>query len=101
MRSAVSAPPTPAPAIALRRRLPLTLWLGLAIVAVCELLLWTDVRLSGRGAIRTHAQFLAVPPPATRLGHVARWVAVNMTALAWLGYVVFLEGVLTAQEGRS
>jgi hypothetical protein len=80
------------------RRIPLTLILGVVWVAACEALLFTDVHLSNRGRIYTVAERLAVPPTNTPLGHAARWVAINMTALVWIGYLILLEGVLTAKR---
>ena len=87
----------------MRRRVPLTLWLGLLYVICCEVLLFSDVLLSDRGAVRTHSEVLAVlaDRPDGPFGRFARWVAVNMTPLVWPGYVVFLEGVLTLQTGGS
>jgi hypothetical protein len=85
-----------------KRRVPLTLWLGLALMFVCEALLFTDVHLSGRGVVQTVAQRLAVPPAEGTLARAARWMAVNMTAVVWVGYVLFLEGLLTwLQQGKS
>jgi hypothetical protein len=86
-----------------RRRVPLTLWIGLAWVLTCELLLFADVSLSGRGAVRTHEQVLEVlaDRPDGAFPRFARWVAVNMTPLVWPGFVLFLDGVLVCQTGSS
>jgi len=82
------------------RGIAATLWLGLGLILVCEILLLMDVRQSRRGAIRSDAAMAAVAgAPASN--PLARWVAINMTPLAWLGYVVFLEGVLSTQSGAS
>lgn len=85
------------------RRLPWTLWAGLIIVLGCEVLLFADVHLSHRGPLHTHAAVLAVKAnsPNTALGHAARWTAVNFTALVWIGYLLLIEGILTAQTGAS
>ena len=87
-----------------RRRLPLTLLLGLLILLACEALLFTDVFLTGRGAFHSHAEIVAFRqqhPPTTSIQHAARWVAANITPLAWIGYLLFLEGLLTWQQGKS
>ncbi len=77
-----------------------TLWLGLIIIITCEALLFTDVYLSRRGSLRSHSQIQALKlnsPPTTSLGRVARYMAVNMTAIVWVGYLLFIEGILAAQ----
>jgi hypothetical protein len=84
-----------------RRRWPATLWLGILLVAVCEILLFVDVHRSNRGPIRSAAERLAIAHPGDLLGHAARWVAVNMTALVWVSYLIFLEGLLTLRNGAS
>lgn len=87
-----------------KRRIPLTLFLGLLIVLACEALLFTDVFLTGRGAMHSHAEVVAYKlqhRPATPLAHAARWVAVNITPLVWMGYLLFIEGLLTWQTGMS
>ena len=83
------------------KRWPLTLWLGVLIVAACEALLFIDVQLAHRGPVRSAAERLAVLNPESSLGHAARWVAVNMTALVWIGYLILLEGLLTLMNGAS
>src|SRR5690606_15181342 len=90
-------------ATARRSRLPATLWIGLAWIALCEILLFTDVLLSGRGAVRDPATMSAVlaQAPTTVLETIARFVAINMTPLVWVGYILLLEGVLTLQTGAS
>jgi hypothetical protein len=86
------------------QRIPLTLWFGLLIIITCEALLFTDVRLSRRGPVHAQAQIESLEsasPPVTLLARMARYVAFNMTPLAWLGYLFFIEGVLTLQRGGS
>lgn len=90
-----------APARRKRRRVPLTLAIGLAWVLTCETLLFLDVYLSNRGRIYTTDDRLAVPPTTHLLGHVARWAAVNFTAIVWVGYLVLCEGLLTLRNGAS
>ncbi len=88
---------------AVGRKMPWTFWAGLLWMLICGGLLWADVVLSDRGAIRDAAEMTAVlnQSPQTLLGMAGRFVAVNMTPLIWAGYVVFLEGVLTWQTGGS
>jgi len=87
-----------------RRGVPVTLWAGLACVLACEVLLFSDVWLSRRGALHDNAGIVRVmieQRPRTRYAQLARFAAVNMTPLVWPGYVLFLEGVLTLQTGSS
>jgi hypothetical protein len=84
-----------------KRRIPATLWLGLALMLVCEALLFTDVYLAHRGPVRTVTERLAIPPPQGPLARGARWMAINMTAVVWVGYVISLEGLLTVLQGQS
>src|SRR3954465_416912 len=86
------------------RGIPWTLWVGLLIVLLCEGMLFVDVRVSHRGAVHSQGEIDALRErgrPAGVVAKAARWVAVNMTALVWMGYLVFLEGVLTWQRGKS
>lgn len=83
------------------RRWPFTLWLGICIIATCEVLLFLDVYLSHRGPVRSGAERMAVTAPQNLLGEAARWMAGNMTAIVWAGYVIFLEGLLTRMSGAS
>lgn len=83
------------------RRWPMTIWIGIAILVACEALLFTDVAASHRGALRTQAAFDTLATPHTPILRLARWVAINMTPLAWLGFVIFSEGVLAMQRGGS
>ena len=87
--------------LAQRRRWPVTLWLGILLVAVCEIFLFIDVHLANRGPVRTAAERLAISPPGRPIAHAARWVAVNMTALVWIAYLILLEGLLTLKNGAS
>lgn len=59
---------------------------------LCEALLFTDVRLTGRGAIHTN---VLLPEPHGPLAQAARWMATNMTAVVWTGLLLFLDGLLT------
>src|SRR5690606_8987372 len=82
---------------------PVTIWVGIAWIGLCQLLLLCDVAWSGRGAIHDAAEMQAVLSlsPDGDAAALARFVALYMTPLVWVGYIVLLEGVLTLQEGRS
>jgi len=71
------------------------------MLLACEALLFADVAWSGRGVIRTDAERWALAAPVGYAARVARWVAVNMTPLAWVGYLFILEGLLTGLTGAS
>ncbi len=78
------------------RRLPWTLVLGLLIIFTCEALLFVDVH--NRGHIIISPEFpdpSQLPRPETTLAWIARYVAVNMTGLCWLAYLLVFDGLLT------
>ncbi len=85
------------------RAFSVTLISGLVILLAAEALLFTDVHLSHRGPVETDSQVrqILMTPAIGLLGNLAREVAVNMTAVAWVGYLLVLEGVLTFQTGAS
>jgi hypothetical protein len=85
------------------RRIAATVWLGLGLIAASEILLSLDLQAERRGAIETQSEMLRLGenPPANFAESIARWVSINMTPLAWLGYVLFLDGVTTTQTGRG
>ncbi len=84
------------------RRWPRTILIGLLFVIAAEALLFTDVHLSHRGAVRNATQLAELAPPAEGwLAHIARDVATNMTPIAWFGFLFMLEGILCLQRGRS
>lgn len=79
----------------MRRAVPWTLVAGVAIIAVCEAMLFVDVRARG-GLVVPTDQPLPPPPPDVPLEIAARWVAVNMTALCWVGFLLVFEGLVEA-----
>jgi hypothetical protein len=85
------------------RPFPVTLPLGLFVILIAEAFLFTDVRLSHRGPVRDARQAEAVlsNEPTTDLGWAARGMAVNMTPVAWAGYLLAMEGLLRWQPGGS
>ena len=87
-----------------RKRIPASLILGLLIIFLCEALLFTDVFLHARGPLHTHPDIVAFKqshPPTTFLERRARFVAINMTALVWVGYLLFLHGALSLHPRGS
>ena len=84
-----------------RKRWPFTLWAGILCLAACEILLFIDVHRSNRGPVRSAAERLSITHPADLFGHAARFVAINMTALVWIAYLILLEGLLTWLNGAS
>ena len=68
----------------------------------CEGLLFADVYATGRGAMRSHeeiVEYRRVHRPVTGMQKARRWVSINMTAVVWVGYLMFLEGVLHVLGG--
>jgi hypothetical protein len=79
------------------RRLPLTLYVGAFIIVMCEVLLFADVFLNHRGAFHSDIAievYDASHIPATFLTRAARFMAFNITAIAWVGYLLLLDGLL-------
>lgn len=80
-----------------RPRPPWTLFIGAGLIVVCQILLFSDV-FTRPGPKVMHsdeqiAQVLAQRPNSAYL-QLARFVAVNMTPLAWVGYLFLLDGLL-------
>ena len=82
------------------KRVPITFVVGLLVIAAAEAMLFVDVGHRHRGPVRTEAeaQTVLADEPTTRLGWAARSVAVNMTPLAWAGYLLALDGLLAWQR---
>ena len=96
--SSISIPHTDTPTL---RRRTATFWIGLGIILLCEGFLFTDVALSHRGSIHTNDAFYALSAPAGIVAAIARWIAINMTALAWTGLLFLLDGILAATRQGS
>lgn len=81
------------------RRWPASLWLGAGLIVLCELLLIVDVR--GRGvAVLPLAEGETMADPVGVWAVVARWVAVNMTPLCWVGFLLAADGLLEVLRRR-
>jgi len=82
-----------------RGRLTFTFWLGLAVILVCEVLLWLDVQWRGGAVVSPDRPAVALPSPETTLEHVARWVAMYTTPICWLAYLAMFDGLLERVRG--
>ena len=69
------------------------------MILVCQGLLAVDV--AGRDGPVSGPQTGQLAGPDGPLAHLARLVAVNMTGLCWVGYLLVLDGVLVALARRS
>jgi hypothetical protein len=83
------------------RKIPRTIWIGLLIIIACEALTFSDVFLTSRGALKTDAQIWNLPPVRSNYGWWARYMAGNITPVAWFGYIIFLDGILVLQKTGS
>ncbi|MHC4947259.1 MAG: hypothetical protein ACYTG1_03220 [Planctomycetota bacterium] len=79
-----------------RPRPPATLLLGLAVITAAEVLLFIDV--AGRGGAVAPRD--PIGDPSGLIGSVARAVALNMTPICWIGYLLLLDGLLEVVGGR-
>lgn len=85
------------------KRFPYTILVGLLIILAAEFFLFAEVHLDHRGPVKTQAQvdaILSSPIDGWFLG-LTREVAINMTAIAWVGYLLMMEGVLGRQISGS
>jgi hypothetical protein len=85
-----------------RLSIPPTLLAGLLIILLCEFLLFTDVFLNHRGAFHNEDAIVVyntANPPTSPLTFAARFVAFNITAIAWVGYLLLLDGLLQSGIG--
>ena len=72
-----------------QRRWPKTLLLGAGVIIAAELLLFYDVAIVGR-----------LNAPQSILEWAARLVRMNITPIAWCGFLLAIEGLLTAVAWR-
>lgn len=85
------------------RRVTLALLVGALGLVCLQVLLLADLKLTGRGALRTDEavrRALALPI-RSHLEWAARFAAANVTALAWPLYVLLLDGLLVMFPGRG
>jgi hypothetical protein len=82
-----------------KTRLSITFWLGAALILACEALLFADVAARGVPVLPAPLH-VAVAAPEGALAHLARWVAINMTPLCWVGFLLLFDGLLTGLQQR-
>jgi hypothetical protein len=83
-----------------KARPAITFWFGLALILACEMLLLVDVRARGVPVLPAAAGEV-VRAPAGALESLARWTAINLTPLCWVGFLLVLDGVLAALGRRG
>ncbi len=84
-----------------RRGRPVTLLLGLGLILVCEVLLAIDVTRREAAVLKSQADVSLLPAPDSALHHLARHVAIDMTPLCWVGYLLVADGLLAGLRRRS
>ncbi len=82
-----------------KRGAPRTLFIGVVIIALCEVLLFVDVKARG-GVVFPLKPGEVLSEPVGRLATAARVVAVNMTVFCWVGYLLVFDGLLTWMARR-
>ncbi len=68
----------------------MTLWFGLATILAAEIFLFIDVIARSWAVVPEEA----LVRPSNSLESVARWIAINMTAICWTALLFVLDGVL-------
>jgi hypothetical protein len=102
LRSARSKhPPLTLRVVSGRRGRPVTLLLGLGLILVCEALLAIDVTRREVAVLKSEADVSLLPAPDSALQHLARRVAIDMTPLCWIGYLLVADGLLAGLRRRS
>jgi hypothetical protein len=76
------------------KRFGIPFWLGLALIGVSEAFLWLDASWRGGVIVSRDLPASALPEAQGILGVIARWFAINVTALCWLGYLGVFDGLL-------
>jgi len=80
-------------------RITTTFWLGVAIIFTSEVMLFVDV--AARGGDRSpFPPGYELPAIESAWDYAARWFAVNMTGLCWIGFLLVFDGVLTMRATR-
>jgi hypothetical protein len=82
-----------------KTRLPITFWLGAGLILACEALLVADVRTRGVTVLPAPPDMILAEPEGA-IALVARWVAINLTPLCWVGFLLLFDGVLTRLRAR-
>ncbi|MCZ6817291.1 MAG: hypothetical protein O7F76_11450, partial [Planctomycetota bacterium] len=79
----------------------MTLLLGLGLIIVCEALLAIDVTRREAAVLKSQADVSLLPAPDSALQSLARGVAIDMTPLCWVGYLLVADGLLAGLRRRS
>lgn len=80
---------------------PVTLLLGLGLIIVCEVLLAIDVTRREVRVLKSRADVSVLPAPDSALQRLARRVAIDMTPLSWVGYLLVADGLLAGLRRRG
>lgn len=80
---------------------PVTLFLGLGLIIGCEILLAIDVTRREAAVLKSQAEVALLPTPDSALQSLARRVAIDMTPLCWVGYLLVADGLLAGFRRRS
>ena len=80
-------------------RWPMTLWMGLILILVCEVFLFLDVRTRA-WVVLPLPKSQQLLEPNDHLATLIRSVAIHMTPLCWVGYLLVMDGLLTTLAWR-
>lgn len=76
----------------------MTHWIGAALIAATLGLLAWDVLQ--RDGVVIGREAVVIAPPRGTVGSVARWAAVNVTPICWVGYLLVMDGLLHGSRIR-
>ncbi len=83
-----------------KRRVPVTLIIGVLLITLCEAVLAIDAERRDICVLKSENDVAALPEPEDTLEHIARFVAVDMTPLCWVGYLLVMDGLLALLHRR-
>jgi len=78
-----------------------TLYLGLTLIVLCTLLVLAVDAPRRDFAIVPDVAVADLPPAQTPLQRLARWAAVNITGINWVGYLLVFDGLLSLVRARQ
>ena len=82
-----------------KRAVPWSLRLGAAVIVAAQVLLVVDVAQRGVTVLPAGPSETVAAPQGLG-GALARWVAVHMTPLCWVGYLLVMDGLLSLLAQR-
>ncbi len=97
----IKHPPSTPGAVTGRGGRPATLLLGLGLIIVCEVLLAIDVTRREATVLKSQTDVSLLPAPDSALQRLARGVAIDMTPLCWVGYLLVADGLLAGLRRRN